>query len=165
MNRNRSRLALAVLAVCSLVLAACAPRQQALSDEAAYQRFVGTWVNTEYPGTLMKSQVTVIRPDHVGEDWRRPDSTRAEGQWAIKVKKTWVDEKGNTYCQFYLTRTLPASMRYSVGALMRVDKKGRVWEMCDKPTGFGRIPTEDEAAYPERIDPNLQYYYIYHRKK
>jgi hypothetical protein len=165
MNRNRSWLALAVLAVCALVLAGCAPGRRSLSDAEAYQRFVGTWVNMEYPGTLMKSQVTVIRPDYVGEDWRRPDSTRAEGQWAIKVRKTWVDEKGNTYCQFYLTRTLPASMHYSVGALMRVDKRRGVWEMCDKPTGFGRIPAEDEAAYPERIDPNLQYYYIYYRKK
>ena len=28
------------------------------------------------------------------------DSTGSAGSWTIKVKKTWVDEKGDTYCQF-----------------------------------------------------------------
>jgi hypothetical protein len=55
-------------------------------------------------------------------------------------------------------------MRHSVAALMRVDKKGKVWEYCIKPFGFGKALTEDTAVYPQEIDPNLQYYWVYYRK-
>ena len=54
---------LIAFAVCGLLLSGCARK---ISDEQAYQRFVGTWVNTDYPGTLERSQVTVIRPDYFG---------------------------------------------------------------------------------------------------
>ena len=43
-----------------LVLAGCKPKQAALSDEEAYKRFVGTWVNTDYPGTLAQSQMQAV---------------------------------------------------------------------------------------------------------
>ncbi len=135
-----------------------------LSDEEAYQRFVGTWVNTKYPGTLEFTQVTVIRPDYVGEDWLFPKSTVPVGEWTIKVKKTWVDEKGSVYIQSYNTRTKPEDEQHSSAALMRVDKKGKVWECCIKPFGFGKAPSFEEALYPEEIDPNLQWYWIYYRK-
>ena len=164
MKRYGSWLALVALVVSAMVLAGCAPKQKALSDAEAYKRFIGTWVNTDYRGTVEQSQVTVIRPDYVLEDWQFPDSTGPAGRVTIRVKKTWVDEKGNTYCQTYNTRTHPESMRHSVAALMRVDKKGEAWEICIKPSGFG-ILTEDTAVYPEKIDSNLQYYYIYYRKK
>lgn len=157
-------MALTALVICALALADCAPKQQVLSDEEAYKRFVGTWVNTEYPGTLLQTQVTVIRPDYVGEDWLFPTSAAPDGTWTIKVKKTWVDEKGNTYCQMYNTRTHPEYMRHEVAALMRVDKKGEVWELCAKGVGVGNL-AEDTAVYPEEIDPNLRSYYIYYRKK
>ena len=101
MKKYGSWLALVALMGCTLVLAGCKPKQAAPSDEEAYKRFVGTWVNTDYPGTLPQSQITVIRPDYVGEDWLFPDSTGPAGSWTIKVKKTWVDEKGDTYCQFF----------------------------------------------------------------
>jgi len=147
-----------------LAILGCARVPKALSDEEAYQRMVGTWVNTEYPGTLEFSQVTVIRPDYVGEDWLTPKSTSAAGQWTMKIKKTWVDEKGYTYSQSYNTRTAPEDMRHSVAFLMRVDRKGKVWECCVKPFGFGKPPSFEEAVYPEKIDPSLQWYYIYYRK-
>jgi hypothetical protein len=89
---------------CTLVLTGCKPKQGALSDEEAYKRFVGTWVNTDYPGTLYQSQITVIRPDHVGEDWLFPDSTGPASQWTIKVRNQV--EKGDTYCQFFSKNTI-----------------------------------------------------------
>jgi hypothetical protein len=115
-------------------------------------------VNTLYPGTLEQSQVTVIRPDYVGEDWRFLGSTAPVGRWTIKVKKTWVDAKGNTYCQSFNTRTEPENLRHSVAALMRVDKKGNTWEFCAWPAGPGDF-------YPEEIDSGLPSYYVYYRKK
>ena len=154
-----------VLASCSLVLAGCGGGKKPLTDEEAYQRFVGTWVNTDYPGTLEFTQVTVIRPDYVGEDWAFPKSTVAMGEWTIRIRKTWVDEKGNIYIQSYNTRTKPEEMKHSIAALMRVDKKGKVWECVVKPFSQMRAPSFEEAVYPEKIDPSLRYYWIYYRKE
>jgi len=159
--------ALAVSAVWAMAALGCsggkAPPSK-LSDEEAYQRFVGTWANTKYPGTLEFTQVTVIRPDYVGEDWSFLKSTVPAGEWTIKVKKTWVDEKGNIYIQYYSTRTKPEYKQHSFAALMRVDKKGRVWENCIKPFGFGKAPSFEDAVYPEEMNPNLKWYWIYYRK-
>ena len=151
-------LALVGLVVCAMVLAGCGPKQKTLSDEEAYQRFVGTWVNTDYPGTPYQSHVTVIRPDHVGEDWLFVDSTSPAASWAIKVKKTWVDEKGDTYCQFFYQNIDFPTQKY--GVLMRVDKAGKIWESC-----FKRVVTEETAVYPDEIDPSIAFYWIYYRKK
>ena len=145
---------LLALAVCSLMLSGCA--QEKLSDEEAYKRFVGTWVNTEYPGTLGRSQVTVIRPDYLGEDWLFPDSTGPEGQWTIKVKKIWVDKKSNIYCQ-YAWKYIKGAYSFGTG-LMRVDKDGKVWEAT-------LVRARETDFYPEVIDPQLHdLYYIYYRK-
>jgi hypothetical protein len=125
---------------------------------------VGRWVNTDYPGDLESTQVTVIRPDHVGEDWAFANSTYPIGEWTIRIRKTWVDEKGYTYVQSYNTRTKPGP-QHSSAFLMRVDKKGKVWECCIKPFGFGRTPSFEEAVYPEKIDPSMRLYWIYYREK
>lgn len=146
-----------VFVVCALVVLGGMGGKQPLSEEEAYQRFVGTFVNTEYPGTLSHSQVKVIRPDFVGEDWLLPDSTKPDGQWTIKVKKTWVDREGSTYVRFfrhYLTGDYCNSL-----ALMRVDKAGKVWE-CFSAEGN----EEETARYPENLIKGAPEYYIYYRK-
>ena len=145
---------------CALALASCAREPKTLSEEEAYQRFVGTWVNTEYPGTLERSQVTVIRPDYVGEDRLLPASASADGEWNIKVKKTWVDEKGNTYCQFDLNYTKGSD--FAGMALMRVDKERKVWEINSREA-CQQVSAED-LVYLERIDPLMRNYWIYYRK-
>jgi hypothetical protein len=151
-------LVLVGVAWCALVLAGCRQQQGALSDEEAYKRFVGTWVNTDYPGTLYQSQIMVIRPDHVGEDWLFEGSTGPAGQWTIKVKKTWVDGKGDTYCQFF-SKNIDFPTKISA-VLMRVDKAGTIWECCSQ-----RAVTEETAVYPDKIDRNTMFYWIYNRRK
>jgi len=167
MARRRCCQALGLLAALCLAIGCSGAKapEAGLSDEEAYQRFVGRWVNKDYPGTLDFTQVTVIRPDHVGEDWQFLKSTYALGEWKIRIRKTWVDEKGYTYVQSYNTRTKPADMQHSSAFLMRVDKKGKVWECCVKPFAQPRTPTFEEAVYPEKIDPSLQWYWIYHREE
>jgi hypothetical protein len=147
----------AILLTFALALMGCPRSPRALSDEEAYQRFVGIWVNNNYPGTLHQSQLTVIRPDFVGEDRLFPDSSTAEGEWRIKVEKTWVDPKGNTLCRFQI--------RYYKGsnfvgtALMQVDRRGKVLqinsrEACEHST----------VDFLERIDPLMNNYWVYYRK-
>jgi hypothetical protein len=156
-DRSGYRLWLLALAACAL--AGCGSRQQALSDEDAYQRFVGTWVNTDYPGTLRQSQITVIRPDYVGEDWLFPASTSPEGQWTIAVEKTWVDKRGNTYCQFFVEQT--KGLVFTGEALMRVDKKKKVLEINSRQSDRSGAATRRL----EEIDPTLRNYWIYYRKE
>jgi len=58
--------ALCLLAACAATMSGWA--QQKLSDEEAYRRFVGTWVNEVYPGDMFQPEMRVIRADRVGED-------------------------------------------------------------------------------------------------
>ena len=48
-----------LLAACVLALAGCARKE--LSNEEAYRRFVGTWMNEAYPADLVYPEVRVIR--------------------------------------------------------------------------------------------------------
>ncbi len=154
--------ALSAFVISALVVAGGCVRSKRLSDEEAYQRFVGTWVNTTYPGTLSHSQVSVIRPDYVGEDWLFPDSTKPDGQWKIKVKKTWVDREGNTYCQFYANYIAGyyAEVKRTSLALMRVDKAAKVWE-CFSVCGGKEEETE---RYPVNLIKRAPEYFIYYRE-
>jgi hypothetical protein len=159
MNRNRSWLALAVLAVSALVLSGCAPKK-ALTDEEAYQRFVGTWVNTEYPGSPEQVQVQVNKPDYEMEEWLKPDAPGPVNQWKAIVKKTWVDEKGNTYCQYIAPSA--GNPGWLNAWLMRVNKAKKVLEF--QYGGYGL--SEAALKLPDSIDPNKsQEYWIYYRKK
>ena len=158
MNRNRSWLALAALTACTLALMV-GPKLQALSDEEAYLRFVGTWVNTEYPGTPQQAQVTVVKPDYVGEDWLTPDSESPVAQWKFIVKKTWVDEKGNTYCQYIAPSA--KNPGWLNAWLMRVDKARKVIEF---QWGSAEI-SESALRFPKTINPEDRMYSILYRKE
>ena len=160
MKRHGLLVAPAICLACALTLAGCAREPKALSEEGAYQRFVGTWVNAEYPGTLHRSPVSVIRPDCVAEDRLLPDSTGAAGEWKIDVKKAWVDEKGNTYCQFSMNFVKGSD--FAGTALMRVDKRRKVLEINSRQN-CQHVSAEDLVCL-ERIDPLMSNYWIYYRK-
>jgi beta-lactamase regulating signal transducer with metallopeptidase domain len=117
-RHGRAVLAIAAPAVLVLALLGGVSTREALSDEEAYQRFVGTWATFVQPGT-QRSRVTVIRPDYIAEDRPSVHSRVLEGRWTIEVRKTWVDDRGNTYCQF-LGGYVEGSTRQFAG-LMRVD--------------------------------------------
>jgi beta-lactamase regulating signal transducer with metallopeptidase domain len=151
-RHGRLVLAIAALAVLVLALQGVLSARGSLSYEEAYQRFVGTWATFVPPGT-QRSRVTVIRPDYIAEDRHSAFSTVLDGLWSIEVRKTWIDDRGNTYCQF-LGSYVEGSTRQFAG-LMRVDEKGKVRELI----------TGDTTAYPERIDPNHPSYCVYYRKK
>jgi len=141
---------------CALVVVGGCVRGRRLSNEEAYQRFAGTFVNTTYPGTIKQPQVTVTRPNHVMETWPFPDSEKPERQWEVRVKKTWVDPEGNTYCQFYGSDM--GFCGYNL-ALIRLDKEGKVWEYFASP---GK--EEETERYPTSIIRGAPEYRIYYRK-
>ena len=152
-------LATSAVLLCALVLLGGARWKEMLSNEQAYQRVVGTWVNLAYPGAQQRSQVTVIRPDNVAEDRPSPTSTVLDGQWTITVKRTWVDDKANNYCQFF-GRYIEGSTRKFAG-LMRVDKAGKAIEFQ-----YGSYSVaEGTLAFPETIDSNRETYWIYYRQE
>jgi hypothetical protein len=152
-------MALAVLLACIAGFAGCARTPKVLTNEEAYKRFVGTWVNTEYPGTAERPQVFIIRPDYVAEEKPRPDSTNISGKSTMTLKKSWTDEKGYTYCQWFWDY-VDAPPDWAGVALTRVDKAGKVLEQLALP---GR--PEDTADYPEEIIPGANAYFIFYRTK
>lgn len=161
MGSDRTGWVRVALAVCVLAAAACAPKPRQLSGEELYQRFIGTWVNTEYPGTTDWPQVMVVLPDHVEERWAFPDSGRPVCRSTNRIKATWVDEQGRACCQMYRTFEYPVpACGNGAAVLMRLDRAGRVCEINSR-TGS----ESDTSLYLRQIEPELQGYWVYYRNR
>ena len=156
-GKGRHVFAVAVLVVCVLVLAGGVRVRQEGWDEELFQRFVGRWVNAQYPGSYPQPQVTAIRADYLGEEYPFTHSTRVSARWTIQVKRLWVDAQGYAYCQFF-SRPIEG-FPLSTVTLMRVDREGRVCEMNTEI-----VADERSARYPQRIEPLLSKYWIYYRE-
>jgi beta-lactamase regulating signal transducer with metallopeptidase domain len=156
-GKGRHVFAVAVLVVCVLVLAGGLRIRQEGWDEELFQRFVGRWVNAQYPGSYPHPQVIAIRADYLGEEYPFLQSTVVSARWTIQVKRLWVDTEGNALCQFY-SRPIEGLPLNTV-TLMRVDREGRV---CELSTEI--VAGEQGARYPQRIEPLLSKYWIYYRE-
>ena len=139
-------------------LAGCSRAPQALSDEQAFQRFVGTWENLEAQGEQTYSKL-IVQPDCTVKAWVRPDSPRTR-EFSAKLKKTWVDAEGATFCQFFFTYI--DGTKYQGQGLMRVDKARKVLEL-NKKFGKEEDPYSSEI---ERQNPgaNWALYMVLYRK-
>jgi hypothetical protein len=160
-GKGRRVFAAAAAVVCLLTLAGAAGVRPPPWDEALFRRFVGRWVNQRGAGTYVAPDLTVIRSDHIGEDWLLAGSGGPEmcSRWTIEVKGLWTDAEGNTWCRFLST---PREGAYPVtmANLMRVDWRGEVCEM-----NCSRVGTGQTASYPEAIDPLWTKYWIYQRER
>ncbi len=158
MKRVRGVLVVAAFLGVSLLAGNCGAGKPG-SAEQAYRKFVGEWVNLEYPGVQPNVQKVVIREDFAGEDWDKPGDAASDGVWDIKVHKCWTDWKGSTYCQFYYRYVERYPERGP--ALMRVSRNGKVLELN---TRWG----QEGSEYPENIDPKAvsgtAFYFKYYRK-
>jgi hypothetical protein len=151
--------ALASLLIGVLLLLGGASARIAPPNAGIYQRFVGSWENTEYAGTPEQAQVTVVKPGYAGEDWLTPDSESPVARWKFIVKKTWVDEKGNTNCQYIAPSA--KNPGWLNAWLMRVDKARKVIEFQ-----WGSAETSESALrFPETIEPEDPMYSILYRKE
>jgi beta-lactamase regulating signal transducer with metallopeptidase domain len=163
LNRGKGRrvFAAAAAVVCLMVLAGAAGFRPPPWNEALFQRFVGRWANQRGGGTYTAPDLTVIRPDHIGEDWLLPGSVAADmcSRWTIEVKGLWTDAEGNTWCRF-LSTPLQGAYPVTMANLMRVDPRGEICEMNCTPVGAGRT-----ARYPEAIDPLWTKYWVYTREQ
>ena len=168
MKRGTVLLTCTLLVACALIALSGAAGRKTISNEEAYAKFVGEWVNMEYVGVYDHPQKLVIKPDYVEEDWSNSTDPQPSALCDIKLKKAWTDRKGNTYCQFYAAYTIGGGIpkKDLVGenyvALMRVDESGKILEINRR---YGKEGSE----YFEKIDPNLKpleggWYWIYHRK-
>jgi beta-lactamase regulating signal transducer with metallopeptidase domain len=132
------------------------------SDQEVWNKFVGAWVNEEYPGYQPYVQKLVLRPDMVGEDWNKVTDTTADSAWAVKVHKSWTDDKGYLYCQLqyeYVSEKWKGSA--GVG-LQRLDPTGKVFELNSWVTkDFSRFPEGITESPP---DARPSFYFMYHRR-
>jgi hypothetical protein len=90
-------------------------------------------------------------------DWYPHTYSPKPYPFTYKLKKTWVDAAGRSYCQyFYQCRTCRGL------GLMRLDKARKVLEVNEK------MGLETEAC-PEQIEPrspsaNWTYYMVFYRQ-
>ena len=130
-----------------------------LSDEEAYQRFVGTWQNREAELEQPFAKV-VVQPDYIVKFWLRVDSPSANKALSAEVKRTWVDEEGGTRCQFFFA-FFEGSKGQGLG-LLRLDRARKVLELNMKYAG-------EQDAHPDQIErkmpgENWTLYMVFSRK-
>jgi hypothetical protein len=136
--------------------------QEKISNEDAWKKIVGEWVNTEYSGSQPYTQKTVVRPDFQCEDWDKLTDTTPSGVWAAKLNNSWKDEKGYLYCQLsweYVSQEFKGNKGVQ---LWRLDPSGKDLE-------FKSWVTTDVSRFPNTIkenEPGMKpsFYFIYHRK-
>jgi hypothetical protein len=157
----------ALLIVAGLFVLSAAASREKRTEEAAWARFIGTWVNMEYAGPQPYVQMLVVKPGFIGEDWLYPADPKPDGTWHARPKKVWTDGEGNTCLQFFCTYAEPhTASGVPTGtsrALYRMDRSGKTLEMTMTVGG-------EEGVYPEKINPDAKieyfsYYFIYHRKQ
>jgi hypothetical protein len=162
MKKKGLAVLVAAIMVSCLVLLSAGAGRESVSAEDGYKKFVGEWVNLKYEGTTPQGepQKIVIKADYTGEDWRTAKDPARDAGWTIKVKKVWLDQDGNTCCQYFTRYT----ERYSWTSLvlMRLSKDGKTLEIISR-NGL------EAGTYPEKIDPTARsdqgdWYFVYYRQ-
>jgi hypothetical protein len=154
MKKILSLLVVAAVVASVVVLAGCAGTPKAMSNEEAWRKFVGEWVNLQYVGRNPDVQKWEIGSDLVVRWFGLATQTDTAWAFRVKIKKQWEDADGNTCCQVFFKFIEP-----NIGeglALYRVDAAGKVFEVNAIPYA----PEEGKAAevalkHLEKIDPEL----------
>ena len=168
MKKSAWVLAATLLVLVALVVLGCAATREKLTQETAWKKLVGTWVNTAYAGPQPYVQKLVIKPGLIGEDWLMVDSPAADGTWVVTPKKLWTDAQGHVYLQGFnrYNEEVTASgvPTGTARVLFRTDKSANTLELT---AALGGV---EGGVYPEKINPEakpeyLEIYFIYHRKQ
>lgn len=150
------------LALASILLAPCAllvlggQDAKSQADVEVYKLFLGTWQNNNTESTQPYEKV-VFKPEGL-VDWYPHTYSPKPSEFTYKLRKTWVDAAGRTYCQYsYRCKSCRGL------GLMRLDKARKVLEVNEK---MGR----ETDACPEQIEPqapsaNWTLYMAFYRQK
>jgi len=162
-----------------IVAGSCATKRIAVSPEEVSQKIEGTWINPDYPvgGTFIDLTQTATdtadffhfqKLTFTSKKWyfyQSLDDTIGFASGVYTIMDSWMDRKGNAYCQIYLPRG-KASVCF---ALLKVDKTGTVLEQCYYYGGNNKYPekivTHDIIVDDFRSPDVSMYYNIFYRKE
>ena len=114
-----------VLAVL-IAVGSCVTGKNSIAEEELIEKFTGIYVNINYDGSnKFHSQKFEITSEKHWGFYLKIDDPVACGAGYFKVVNSWVDRKGNIYCQakMYFGPTVSR-----IWALWRLDKSGEVLE-------------------------------------
>ena len=133
-----------------IILGSCATMKS--PDKMVYERFCGTWVNTEYEGKSDPPVKRIFNPDGTITYYNNLHNTLTYLSGTYTVEKRWTDSEGNSWYHVKEAwSTDPTSTGYM---LFKLDKYNTILE-------HNRSGTK----YPDAINPKDWHsdYRIYYR--
>jgi hypothetical protein len=149
--KTRTLLSLLILVFAALiVVGSCATMKS--PDKMVYERFCGTWVNTEYEGKDSPAVKEIYNPDGTCTTYSHLHETTTYSRGAYSVEKRWSDSEGNSW--YHVKMTWPIEPMGTGYLLFKLDKYNSILEYNYSGTG-----------YPTEVDPKDKHtsYRIYYR--
>jgi hypothetical protein len=164
-----------------IVVGSCATKRMAVSHEDVTQKIDGTWINPDYPtgGTYVDLtqdatdtvdffhfQKFILKTDD--NEWyfyQSLDDPMAFASGPYTIIDSWLDSKGNVYCQIFLDRRGMSKCF----ALVKVNESNTVLEQCYYYGGNNKYPekivTYDIIVDDFRSSDVSMYYNIFYRQE
>ena len=150
--KTRTFISISILVLAVMIITGSCATIMKTTEKMTYEKFCGTWVNTEYDGKYEPPVKEIYNPDgtmtyyallHDTSTWRRATST-FEKRWTDSESNSWYHVKGKT-------PLVPTETWYF---LFKLDKYNTILEY--NYSGY---------AYPADVGPNVKYsdYRIYYR--
>jgi hypothetical protein len=138
-----------VLAV-MIIVSSCATMKS--PDSMTYERFCGTWVNTEYDGKVDPPVKQIFNPDGTMTYYSQLHNTATYGRVSYTVEKRWTDSEGNSW--YHVKETWPIETTGTGYLLVKLERYNTILEYNYSGTD-----------YPTEIGPTVKYsdYRIYYR--
>ena len=150
MNTKTLVLSCVICLIALIILGSCATSQN--PDKMVFERFCGTWVNTEYEGKEWPPVKVIYKPDGTLTIYTYLHDTASYGRATYTVEKRWADSEGNSWYHIKMQWAWGStSYQYM---LFKLDKYTTILEYNYSGT-----------KYPDTVDPKDWHsdYRIYYR--
>ena len=140
---------ISILVLAVMVIAgSCATMKS--PDKMVYERFCGTWVNTEYEGKDEPSVKLIYNPDGTMTYYSHLHDTSTYGRVSYTVEKRWTDSEGNSW--YHIKETWPIETTGTGYLLVKLDKYNTILEYnysgTDCPAEVGpKVKLSDYRIY------------------
>ena len=149
--KTRTFVSILILVLIVLIIAgSCATMKS--PDKMVYERFCGTWVNTEYEGKEWPRVKLIFTPDGTITFYSVLHDTSTYHGLSYTVEKRWTDSEDNSW--YHIIVKGPKDPRATEYLLLKLEKYNTILEYNYSGT-----------KYPDAIDPKDWHsdYRIYYR--